>query len=60
MLGDPKAREWRLRKDQFDALIHNDDAREDSIEMFANDEIRRRFGEWISRAVDATQKQNQH
>ena len=50
MPGDPKSKEWNLLKDHFDALVHDESVREDSIETFFDDQIRRRFGEWITRA----------
>ena len=50
MPGDPKSKEWNLLKDQFDALVHDESVREDSIETFFDDQIRRRFGQWITRA----------
>ena len=56
MSGDPKTNEWNLLKDQFDALMHNEIKREDSFEKFLDDQIRRRFGEWISRAVEPKTK----
>src|SRR5262249_45274709 len=31
-MGNPKTNEWNLLKDQFDALAHNEGAREDSME----------------------------
>ena len=34
------------------ALVHDEGVREDSIENLFDDEIRRRFGEWISRVVE--------
>ena len=52
MFGDPKTNEWNLVKDQFDALVHDESVHEDSIEKFLDDQIRRRFGEWISRAAE--------
>ena len=51
MLGDPKTNEWNLLKDQFDVLVHGEHMRGDSIEMLFDDQIRRRFGEWITRAA---------
>ena len=42
MTGDPKTNEWNLLKDQFDALVHDESVREDSIEKFLDDQIRRR------------------
>ena len=56
MLGDPKTNEWNLLKDQFDALAHDEGERGDSIEKFLDDQIRRRFGEWISRAAEPKTK----
>ena len=52
MLGDPKTNEWNLLKDQFDALVYGESAHEDSVEKLFDDQIRRRFGEWISRVMD--------
>jgi hypothetical protein len=52
MLGGPTTKEWNLLKDQFDALVHDESVHEDSIEKFLDDQIRRRFGEWISRAAE--------
>ena len=46
-----KTNEWTLLKDQFDALVRNEDVREGSIEMFVDGDVCRRFGEWISRAA---------
>ena len=57
MFGEPKTNEWNLLKDQFDALVHSETEHEDSIEKFLDDQIRRRFGEWIVRAT-ARKKQN--
>ena len=51
MLGHPKTNEWSLLKDQFDALVHDEGMREDSIEKFCDDQIRHRFAEWINRAA---------
>ncbi len=52
MPGDLKTNEWNLLKDQFDALVCGEGAREDSVERLFDDQIRRRFGEWITRATD--------
>jgi hypothetical protein len=52
MPGDPKPNEWNRLKVQFAALICGENAREDSIEKLFDDQIRRRFGEWITRAAD--------
>jgi hypothetical protein len=44
--------EWKLLKDQFDALIRNERARSDDVdELLFDDEIRRRFGEMISSSL---------
>lgn len=44
--------EWKLLKDQFDALIRNESARSDDVdELLFDDEIRRRFGEMISSSL---------
>ena len=52
MVGEQKTNEWNLLKDQFDTLVHNDTVGEDSIERILDDQIRRRFGEWIARATE--------
>ncbi len=53
MLGHPNKDEWRrLKKDQFDTLAHEEGAGEDSIEMILDDQIRRRFGEWLARVLE--------
>ncbi len=52
----PPASEWRCLKDQFDALVHGEDVREDSIEMFFDEQVRRRFGDWIARAAECATK----
>jgi hypothetical protein len=41
-----------LGERSVDALVHDESAHEDSIEKFLDDQIRRRFGEWISRAAE--------
>jgi hypothetical protein len=51
MLSRPCRNEWRLLKDRFDALAHDQDVREDSIQTILDDVIRRRFGDWIARAA---------
>jgi hypothetical protein len=48
MPGDLKTNEWNSLKDQFDALMYSESVREDSIEKLFDDQIRRRFGEWIT------------
>lgn len=56
MPGHPHKNEWSLLKDRFDALVHDEGVREDSIEMILDDQIRRRFGEWIAQAVERQTK----
>ncbi len=51
MPSDPKTSEWRLLKDQFDALVRDEDEHQRSIEMLLDVAIRLRFGELIVRAV---------
>ena len=55
---DLKTNEWNLLRDQFRALVHNEGSREDSLEQFVDDGIRRRFGEVISRASRRRGKQH--
>ena len=43
--------EWKLLKDEFDALIRNERARSDDVDKLFDDEIRRRFGEMISSSL---------
>jgi hypothetical protein len=52
MPGDLKTNEWNSLKDQFDALIYGESVREDSIEKLFDDQIRRRFSEWITRTAE--------
>jgi hypothetical protein len=52
MPSDLKTNEWNLLKDQFEALVHGESVREGSIEKFLDDQIRRRFGEFIYRAAE--------
>ena len=49
MSVDLKPDEWNLL-DQFRALVRDESMRDESIEKFFDYEIRRRFGEAISRA----------
>ena len=56
MPTDPKTNEWNLLKDQFDALVHDETVHEDSIENFLDEQIRRRFGEFINRAAERKTK----
>jgi hypothetical protein len=54
---DLKTHEWNSLRDQFRTLVHNEGGREDSLEQFVDDGIRRRFGELISRACLGNGKQ---
>ena len=54
---DLKTNEWNSLRDQFRTLVHNEGGREDSLEQFVDDGIRRRFGEVISRACLGNGKQ---
>jgi hypothetical protein len=47
---DLKTNEWNSLRDQFRALVRDESLRDESIEKFFDYEIRRRFGEAISRA----------
>jgi|307.fasta_scaffold371083_2 hypothetical protein len=48
MSSSPKTNEWKLLKDEFDALVRNEGAYEDHFEQFFDYEIYRRFGELIA------------
>ena len=54
---DLKPNEWNLLKDQFDALVRDENMPDESIEKFFDYEIRRRFGEAISRASGGSEEQ---
>ena len=56
MLSEPKTNEWNLLKDRFDALMHNGTVHEANFEELLDDQIRRRFGEWIARATERENK----
>ena len=49
MPNDPKTNEWNLLKQQFDALLHDENVSADSIEEILDVEFRRRFAELIYR-----------
>jgi len=57
-LSVDQTNEWSLLKDQFDALVRDEGMREDSIERLCDDQIRRRFAEWIIRAAEHKSKTN--
>ena len=54
---DLKTNEWNLLKDQFRALLYDEGGREDNLEQYIDDGIRRRFGEVISCACGGRGKQ---
>lgn len=56
MSGDPKTNEWSLLKDQFVGLVHGESVGEESIEKVFDDQIFRRFGEWITWAAEREKK----
>ena len=41
---------WNLLKEQFDAMVRNDGARQDNLEDVLDHQIRRRFGLLIATA----------
>jgi hypothetical protein len=45
-----KTNEWNLLKDHFDALVHSERVREESIEILFDGDVHRHFGELIARA----------
>ena len=51
MPRDVQRSEWKALKDQFDELIRNERARGDDVEKLFDAEVRRRFGEMISRCL---------
>jgi hypothetical protein len=51
MSSDRKTNEWNLLKEQFEALVRNENAGEDGLTMHFDDEVCRRFGEFISWAM---------
>jgi hypothetical protein len=51
MPNDPKTNEWNLLKQQFDALLHDENVSADSIEEILDVEFRRRFTELIYRTT---------
>ena len=54
---DLKTNEWNSLRDQFRALVRDESMRDESIEKFFDYEIRRRFGQVISRACGGRGKQ---
>lgn len=52
MASNLKPDEWNSLKDQFDALLHDESVRADSIEKIFDIQFRRRFAELINRVAD--------
>lgn len=52
MSGDTKLDEWKLLKHQFIALVHEESADADNIEKIFDEHVRRRFAEFINRAME--------
>jgi hypothetical protein len=50
-MSNVKANEWNLLKNEFDALVRNESVPQDDLEQLLDHQIRRRFGELISRAI---------
>lgn len=51
MSVDPKTNEWKLLKQQFDALAYKESANADSMEKIFDAEFRRQFTELIEQAA---------
>jgi hypothetical protein len=49
-MSSTSANGWNLVKEQFDAMVRNDCARQDNLEDVLDHEVRRRFGRLIARA----------
>lgn len=58
MSDDPKTHEWKLLKEQFDALVSNEGLRQDSLEQFLENAIRYRCGRFIAWAAETKTKAN--
>jgi hypothetical protein len=56
MSGDPKTNEWKLLKDEFDELVHDETVSDDSIEKILDAQFRRRFAELINRAAERNRR----
>ena len=50
-MSNAKANEWNLLKKEFDALARDESARSDDLEELFDHQIRRRFGELISKVI---------
>ena len=58
MSDNPKTHEWKLLKEQFDALVHNEGLRQDSLEQFLDNAIRYRCGRLLAWAAETKTKAN--
>jgi hypothetical protein len=56
MSDNPKTHEWKLLKEQFNALVHNEGLRQDSLEQFLDNAIRYRCGRFIAWAAETKTK----
>jgi hypothetical protein len=54
MSDNPKTHEWKLLKEQFDALVRNEGLRQNSLEQFLDNAIRYRCGRFIAWAETKT------
>jgi hypothetical protein len=52
MSGDPIINEWSLLKDQFDALVRDEDVSDGSIAKVLDAHFHRRLGELINRVAE--------
>jgi hypothetical protein len=58
MSDNPKTHEIKLLKEQFNALVHNEGLRQDSLEQFLDNAIRYRCGRFIAWAAETKTKAN--
>ena len=58
MSDDPKTHEWKLLKEQFDALVNNEGLRQNSLEQFLDNAIRYRCARFIAWAAETKTKAN--
>jgi hypothetical protein len=60
MALDPDASEWGMLKDYFAALAEHDPAQEGQpVEALFDQQIRRRFGDWIARSARNSRSKEQ-
>ena len=58
MSDNPKTHEMKLLKEQFNALVHNEGLRQDSLEQVLDKAIRYRCGRFIAWAAETKTKAN--